>query len=194
MGTKSDLKRAYIVKTAGSVYADKGYKDVTMKDIAAACHISRGGLYLYYSDTDALFLDVLAAESERAEASLAEAMRGRDSALERLSLFLKSQKKEIFASRDNYTVASYEYAFAHVKSDAVRRTIDRRVETLRQLIEDGVAEGSFICDDPRASAVSIVLHIEGLRAAAMTALLTTAEADTELQHIRESLLKDSEVQ
>ena len=44
MGEKSAQKRKYIVETARGVFVEKGYKDVTMKDIVDACKISRGGL------------------------------------------------------------------------------------------------------------------------------------------------------
>ena len=65
MGEKSAQKRKYIVETARGVFVEKGYKDVTMKDIVDACGISRGGLYLYFDSTEALFREVL--ETERME-------------------------------------------------------------------------------------------------------------------------------
>jgi AcrR family transcriptional regulator len=46
MGEKSVQKRNYILETARKVFVEKGYKNVTMKDIVDACEISRGGLYL----------------------------------------------------------------------------------------------------------------------------------------------------
>ena len=51
MGEKSVQKKQYILETARKVFATKGYKDVTMKDIVEACEISRGGLYLYFENT-----------------------------------------------------------------------------------------------------------------------------------------------
>ena len=59
MGDKSQQKKSYIVETARGVFATKGYKEVTMKDIVEACDISRGGLYLYFSSTKELFEEVL---------------------------------------------------------------------------------------------------------------------------------------
>ncbi len=46
MSEKSAQKKKYIVETARGVFTEKGYKNVTMKDIVEACGISRGGLYL----------------------------------------------------------------------------------------------------------------------------------------------------
>ena len=64
MGEKSEIKKKYILDKARTVFAEKGFKNVTMKDIVDACEISRGGLYLYFSSTDELFLSVLSSETE----------------------------------------------------------------------------------------------------------------------------------
>ena len=61
MGEKSLQKKKYILEKAREVFMEKGYKNVTMKDIVDACEISRGGLYLYFPGTRELFLEVLKA-------------------------------------------------------------------------------------------------------------------------------------
>jgi len=63
MGEKSVQKREYIVETARKVFIEKGYKNVTMKDIVDACEISRGGLYLYFNSTREIFQAVLQSEA-----------------------------------------------------------------------------------------------------------------------------------
>ena len=49
MSEKSVQKKNFIIETAKNVFVEKGYKNVTMKDVIEACDISRGGLYLYFS-------------------------------------------------------------------------------------------------------------------------------------------------
>ena len=44
MGDKSAQKKKLIVERARRVFMEKGYKEVTMKDIVEECDISRGGL------------------------------------------------------------------------------------------------------------------------------------------------------
>ena len=95
MGEKSAQKRKYILDKARVVFSEKGYKNVTMKDIVDACEISRGGLYLYFSSTEEIFLAVLADDSsEDDEEAVALALSGDASAGDMLALFLKEQKKE----------------------------------------------------------------------------------------------------
>ena len=64
MGEKSVQKRQFILETARKVFMEKGFKQVTMKDIVDACEISRGGLYLYFESTKEIFLEVLRMESQ----------------------------------------------------------------------------------------------------------------------------------
>ncbi|MDE5865799.1 MAG: TetR/AcrR family transcriptional regulator, partial [Lachnospiraceae bacterium] len=40
MGEKSVQKKQYILETARKVFVEKGFKNVTMKDIVEACEIS----------------------------------------------------------------------------------------------------------------------------------------------------------
>ena len=55
MSDKSEQKKKYILETARKVFIEKGFKNVTMKDIVEACDISRGGLYLYFGSTREIF-------------------------------------------------------------------------------------------------------------------------------------------
>ena len=64
MSDKSIQKKRYILETARTVFKEKGYKNVTMKDIVDACQISRGGLYLYFPNTREIFLEVLKLECQ----------------------------------------------------------------------------------------------------------------------------------
>ena len=41
MSDKAARKKQHILDTAKKVFAEKGFKDVTMKDIVEACDISR---------------------------------------------------------------------------------------------------------------------------------------------------------
>ena len=67
MSDKSVQKRKFILETARNVFAEKGFRSVTMKDIVEACEISRGGLYLYFSSTEEIFLEVLSMEAQETD-------------------------------------------------------------------------------------------------------------------------------
>ena len=95
MGEKSEQKKQFIVDTARQVFVEKGFRDVTMKDIVDACGISRGGLYLYFDSTAALFREVLEAQQMEKDDIFTGEIPEEATATDILLVFLKEQKKEI---------------------------------------------------------------------------------------------------
>ena len=95
MGEKSVQKKKYILETARKVFAEKGFKNVTMKDIVEACEISRGGLYLYFDSTEQILMEVLQMEADETDDVFTQNIAQGDTAADILTLFLKEQKKEL---------------------------------------------------------------------------------------------------
>ena len=59
MATKRERTRESIIKESYTLFASKGFKQVTMKDVCEITGMSRGGLYSHFSGTDKLFEAVL---------------------------------------------------------------------------------------------------------------------------------------
>lgn len=47
--------KALVAATARKVFADRGYSDVTIRDIAKACGMSTGAIFAHYSGKDELW-------------------------------------------------------------------------------------------------------------------------------------------
>ncbi|RKM61989.1 TetR/AcrR family transcriptional regulator [Butyrivibrio sp. CB08] len=194
MGEKSVQKRKYIIDKARTVFSEKGFKNVTMKDIVDACEISRGGLYLYFSSTEELFLSVLSDDigGDDEEAVLA-AVSGNATAGDMLALFLKEQKKEILRKKNNLTVATYEYFTLHkaaVSDNPLKRQFDTAVRIVEKLIETGAQSGEFYCENPLGCARNLMYVVEGLKITAGTIGVTEEAIDKELMYVLEGLVPD----
>ena len=192
MSEKSEQKKQFIVDKARGVFAEKGYKNVTMKDIVDACGISRGGLYLYFSSTQELFLEVLGTEvKDPGESGEMEELFGRDAfAADILALFLK-QKRELFRRKNNLTIAVYEYFFAHKvpkKDHPLRKRFDMAVRIVEKLIEAGMENGEFYCEDAKGAARNIMYVLEGLKIASQTRGITEETVDREILYIMQGLI------
>ena len=190
MGEKSLQKKKYILETARKVFMEKGYKNVTMKDIVEACDISRGGLYLYFNSTAEIFREVMHMESEEADDVFSDSIREDDTATEILALFLKEQKKELLSKKDNLAIATYEYYFGEdvpKKDNILKRQFDSAVKIIEKLIETGVENGEFYCEDCRSAARNIMFLLEGLKISAHTIGVTPEMVDRELLFILNGL-------
>lgn len=194
MASKSVQKRQYILEKAKTVFAEKGFKDVTMQDVIDACNISRGGLYLYFESTQEIFLEVLRLEGEEADDTFLQALTGDSTAADILALFLKEQKKEILNQENNLTVAVYEYFFSHklpTKENPLRQQFKGAVKIIEKLIRDGVRAGEFICDNPLGAARNIMYVLEGLKVCSRTMGITEENVNREILYIMEGLVSDS---
>ena len=183
MGEKSLQKKRFILETARTVFMEKGYKNVTMKDIVEACNISRGGLYLYFGSTAEIFMEVLKMETEEADDVFSDSITEDATISDILTLFLKEQKKELLRKRNNLTVATYEFYFGEnipKRNNILKQQFDAAVKILEKLIEAGVSNGEFICDDCLGTARNIMFVIEGLKIAAHTIGVTADMVDEEL--------------
>ena len=192
MGEKSVQKRQYILEQARKVFMEKGYKNVTMKDVVEACDISRGGLYLYFGSTQELFLEVLKQEADEADDVFAANITENDTAADILTLFLKEQKKELLRKKNTLTVAVYEYFFSHKdeKDNMLRKQFDAGVKVIEKLIEAGIASGEFYCENPRGAASNIMYVLEGFKINSQTMGITEEMVDAQLLYLMEGLIID----
>ncbi len=194
MGEKSLQKKEYILEKAKQVFAEKGYRTVTMKDIVDACEISRGGLYLYFDSTKQLFEAVLQKESQETDDVFSSEIKEDATAADILTLFLKEQKKELLRKKNTLTIAIYEFLFENQvpkKENTLRQQFDTAVKVLEVLIKTGVKTGEFVCDNPKAMARNIMFVLEGLKIASCSMGITEEMVNEELVIIMQGLVKEN---
>ena len=183
MGEKSVQKKKYILETAHKVFVEKGFRNVTMKDVVDACEISRGGLYLYFSSTEEIFLELIRMESQETDDEFAGSISAVASAAEILAVFLKEQKREILRAKKTLSVATYEYFFANNvsrKDNFLKKQFDEAVILLEKLINTGIENGEFYEVDARIAAKNIMYVLEGLKIASLTMGVSGETIDKEL--------------
>ncbi len=193
MGDKSAQKKKFIVETARQVFKKKGFKDVTMKDIVEACDISRGGLYLYFQNTKEIFEEVLKLEQEDADDVFEAGISKEATPSDVLALFLKEQKKELLNRKHSLNKAVYEYFFENPvssKDNLLKRQFDAAVYIIEKLIEAGVENGEFYCEDSRGAARNIMYVLEGLKIASETRGISEAVVDREIMYVMQGLIAE----
>lgn len=193
MSDKSAQKKKFIVETARQVFKEKGYKEVTMKDIVEACNISRGGLYLYFQNTREIFEEVLKLEQEDADDVFETGISEEATPSDVLALFLKEQKKELLSKKLSLNKAVYEYFFVNQvpsRDNLLKKQFDAAVYIIEKLIEAGVESGEFYCEDSRGAARNIMYVLEGLKIASETRGINEAMIDREIMYVMQGLIAE----
>lgn len=193
MSDKSAQKKSLIIEKARQVFKEKGYKEVTMKDIVEACDISRGGLYLYFQNTGEIFEEVLKLEQQDTDDVFAASVPKEAAPSDILALFLKEQKKELLSKKPSLNKAVYEYFFTSkipAKDNLLKKQFDEAVFVIEKLIEAGIESGEFYCEDARGAARNIMYVLEGLKIASQTRGISEAAVDREIMYVMQGLIAE----
>ena len=193
MSDKSAQKKSLIIEKARQVFKEKGYKEVTMKDIVEACDISRGGLYLYFQNTGEIFEEVLKLEQQDTDDVFAASVPKEADPSDILALFLKEQKKELLSKKPSLNKAVYEYFFTSkipAKDNLLKKQFDEAVFVIEKLIEAGIESGEFYCEDARGAARNIMYVLEGLKIASQTRGISEAAVDREIMYVMQGLIAE----
>jgi AcrR family transcriptional regulator len=142
MATKSEKTREAILNTSYALFAEKGFKQVTMKDVCEATNMSRGGLYSHFSSTSLLFEALLQKITEKDALGFQERIEKKDSATAILEDTLNRMEDEMKHPEASLSLAMYEYAET-VDSDLMERLNKDSEKKWKNLIRYGIDRGEF---------------------------------------------------
>ncbi len=149
--------RTRILQKAGELFATRGYRAISMREIATACGISKPAVYHYFRDKRHLYLEVIDRELERLVVALDEAAAKPGTASERLArlvqCYLEALQRRLsliqLLLRDIGAIESELPGVASKRSEDVLRPFIT-------LIQKGIAQGEFRPVDATRVALSLV--------------------------------------
>jgi AcrR family transcriptional regulator len=167
----SAVRRFHILEAAMICFSQKGYHQTTMDDIVQQAGLSKGGLYVHFNSKKELFLSLFDGFVD--EFGLFTVADTPDlTAYERLVNLLAEMVAT--ATSDNFreTSALMTDIWAQNSRDQeinlmAKKLYEKVRFPLAQLIEDGIAEGTFKTIDATSMANIIVAVFEGLLIQAM---------------------------
>lgn len=165
MSQKGELTRRNIKAQAMKLFAKRGFKDVTMKDICEATQLSRGGLYLHYGSTRQIFAEIIDDLMGCQEDEFSEKISNNISAKTILTDVLERYEREMKDSQGALSVAIYEFFSSENASEnnALAKQYQKSRVMWRQLLEYGIERGQFNVVDVDAVFDLIVFSYQGVR-------------------------------
>ena len=145
MGAKGNKTKQHICNEAYKLFAENGYKNVTMKDICEAAGLSRGGLYRHYESTEQIFLEITKGFMEQKNIFL-EKMEKNVSAVEILNEMLSKYEEEMLDSQNSLSLAIYEFYSNSAISkteNAMMKQYEYSKELWIELVRYGIERGEF---------------------------------------------------
>lgn len=164
MGAKGDKTKQFIKRQAKVLFADKGYKDVTMKDICDVTGLSRGGLYRHYNSTEQIFSEIISEFLDGQNDLFSESIEKGMPAAEILDEILDRYKSEMSDARNSLSMAIYEYFSSVEKEENVlSRQYIVSYNSWSMLIRYGISRGEFKQVDIKGVFDIILFAYQGVR-------------------------------
>lgn len=166
MSVKGDKTKQIILEKACQLFAEKGFKDVTMQDICEQSGLSRGGLYRHFESTGQIFLEIVNAFTDRQKARILSEIRQSVPATVILDNILSAYQQEMGDKKASLSLAIYEFysnpAIAKTEN-AVTRQYENSKSAWLELIQYGIKTGEFKTVNPESVFHLIVFAYQGVR-------------------------------
>lgn len=166
MGKKGESTKAHIKKKAYILFAKKGFKEVTMKDICEATGLSRGGLYGHYESTDQIFYEIISSFSTAQDNELKEKMEKNISAVCILNGLLEKYRLEMLDTENSLSLAIYEYFSRKDSNDSenvLMKQYTASFNSWESLLKYGISRGEFKIIDIHKIFDLIIFSYQGVR-------------------------------
>ncbi|MCM1212481.1 MAG: TetR/AcrR family transcriptional regulator [Blautia sp.] len=185
MGLKGEKTKQDIREKAYQLFAKKGFKEVTMKDICERTGLSRGGLYRHYESTGQIFLEIVNAFSDKQRNEVVAKMEQHIPAAVILEELLSRYAREMIDYENSLSLAICEFFSdpAIPKEDnSVRRQYELSKSAWVELINYGISTKEFNRVNPEAIFHVIIFAYQGVR---MYSMLMKMDNDIPAQIIYE---------
>lgn len=163
---RGEETRKLIKKCACGLFASKGFKQVTMKNICEAASLSRGGLYCHYESTQEIFKEIINDFMSRQEDTFSEKIAQNIPAKEILNEVLEKYKAEMLDGQASLSLAIYEYFSIADVSETENELYAQYLASFnawKNLLDYGIQTGEFNPVDIRPVFDLIIFSYQGVR-------------------------------
>lgn len=166
MSLKGEKTKQDIREKAYQLFAKKGFKEVTMKDICELTGLSRGGLYRHYESTGQIFLEIVDDFSDKQKREVSAKIEQRIPATAILEEVLSKYASEMIDYENSISLAIYEFysnpAFSK-EDNSITKQYEISKSAWVELINYGIGTKEFKRVNPESIFNLILFAYQGVR-------------------------------
>lgn len=159
---KSEV-RAQIVNVARKIFTRYGFRKTTMEEIAEATRKGKSSIYYYFPGKEEIFKAVIEKEAGELKIRLNKAMRADAPPLEKLKAYILFRLHHV-RTVENFYSALNEDSLSHLDFILdIRLNFEKdELSMLREILEEGMKDGSFQLSSSEIGAIAISTMMKGL--------------------------------
>ncbi len=154
---RSEVTRQNLLEAAARLFADQGYEATTLDELAAAASVNKAMVRYHFGNKQGLYAAVLREAISTGRKLLVPVLASEQSAAERLAAFVDAIG-ELMTIRPHFApIVTREWMSGGANmDDDVLEDFLQFYQTDREILEAGVAEGTFRKVDPHAAHLSLI--------------------------------------
>jgi AcrR family transcriptional regulator len=155
----SEFRCAGILRAARKVFARHGYDGATMDDVAEACSIAKGTLYLYFKSKREIYLGVLKEDLQALGEATGNAIRAATTAEGRIRAFITARFDFCERHRDFFRIYNSDISAIFVAAQPLQKDLREfyldQARMLAGIISSGIRSGELRDVPAQATAFAI---------------------------------------
>jgi len=156
-------KRKTILKVSKALFSRFGLVKTTVDEIAKLARIGKGTIYHYFKSKEDIFAEVIQKESNTLQDKIQQALNKENTPQGKLAAFIKTRFRHLKELTNYYSALTDDYLQHYVFIEEARREyLEREIQIVRDLLDEGVEKGVFKIKDTKLAAESIILLLKGL--------------------------------
>jgi AcrR family transcriptional regulator len=170
-----DARKDEILEAASSLFLHRGFRDVTMQDIADEAGLSAGAIYRYYPGKDQLVRAFFEQCVGYGPAEMVRQIAPDAPPLERLHQIVNAVQAMWTESKAEHVIGEIQTSIASIHhpeevGGLLRDAREQLYAALREIVEEGQRRGEIDRNlDPRALVVSLYAFVTGIGLIALEA-------------------------
>ena len=153
----SGLSRAMVIDTACALFAERGYRGTSMKDLAEALGVRASSLYNHVASKQDILFAIMDKAMDRAISAQEQALAGVTDPPEQLRAATESLVLDFLRNPAEVTVCNTEVRSLEVANrDAIVAKRDRYADRVRAIIAAGCQAGRFQTENPQLAAFAVL--------------------------------------
>lgn len=139
-------RRDEILEIAGNVFAERGFRSATVRDVADACNILSGSLYHHFASKEAMLLEILDRYVRELLADYTALAEAPGTSTDRFRLMIARAMNVVVERRPQLTIIHNDQSYlAQIEGFGdIQSMLDEVRAVWTRVIQQGIADGSFL--------------------------------------------------
>jgi len=150
-------RRDQILWQAQNLFAEQGFRETNLNDVAERLGITRQALYHYFKSKDEILVELIQAAGRKLEQSAESAFAADITPSQKLVEIVRNHVRQVLSNADGFRVQFDEMSkIGGERGELLRKSQAAYVRRVARVISEGQRAGAFVDVPPTAQALLII--------------------------------------